>query len=383
MHRSAKVTAAIAAAVTVVATSGMITSAPARADYGPSGTDVVGVGAETLNYAMDFLADGDTNGDLGYNAANNVNKFVSFDSTGDGNARNSYLNGSTYASPKPLNPTVVLRAGTYPVVRPTTTATSYAAILADTATPHKIDFVKAIGKPTPDNQTAAANAGWGYLHLVQIGTDPLQVIGSTTTHAPAGLSAAELVKIYDGTYAHWSDIPGNSGGSTAAIVPLITPVGAGTRNTFLADLKAANGGVDITLAPTVQIVEPNDPNDVTGNPATDDAIMPFAIGRLALYNGYFHAPSVGGAALTSGVKALTGTTPDATPAYSTTIGIYIAFRQSDTTLGPWQPGGTKNWVQTLFSDPGGTPFVKKPAGQALIAASGITPTYSDLGNVHS
>ncbi|MHA4875776.1 hypothetical protein, partial [Enterococcus faecium] len=77
-----------------------------------SGTDVVGVGSDTLQYNLDFLADGDVSGDLGYNASNNVNKLVSIDSTADTNGRASYQNGSTAAAPKPLNPSVVLRAGT-------------------------------------------------------------------------------------------------------------------------------------------------------------------------------------------------------------------------------------------------------------------------------
>ncbi len=57
-------------------------AAPAVADYGPSGTDVVGVGGDTPQYDVDFGADGDIGGDLGYNAANNVNKLVNFDATG-------------------------------------------------------------------------------------------------------------------------------------------------------------------------------------------------------------------------------------------------------------------------------------------------------------
>ena len=49
-----------------------------------------------------------------------------------------------------------------------------------------------------------------------------------------------------------------------------------------------------------------------------------------------------------------------------------------------EPGGSRNWVQTLFSNPGGaTPFFGKSSGQALIAASGVTPTYNDLGDVSS
>ncbi len=63
----------------------------------------------------------------------------------------------------------------------------------------------------------------------------------------------------------------------------------------------------------------------------------------------------------------------------------MIFRQSDATVAtPFEPGGSRNWVNTLFSNPGGVaPFFAKSAGQALIAASGVTPLYDDLGDVHS
>jgi ABC-type phosphate transport system substrate-binding protein len=383
MDRSFKVKAALVVAATFTTSAGLIGSS--GADYAPSATDVVGIGGETPQYNVDFGADGDTLGDLGYNAANNVNKLVSIDATADSNGRAAYANGSTFTTLKPLNPTVVLRAGTYPVQRTTSTGGGYSALLADTTTVHKIDFIRAASLPTAAQQATAASNGWGYLHVVQIGTDPLEVVGAIGGHAPAGLSAAELVGIYQGTYVHWNDLPGNSGGSTAAIIPLLPPSASSINKTFLADLKTANGGVAITLAATVQTVEQNDPGAITGASSPADAIAPFSIGRLALWNsGYFHNPATvfpGGAALTPGVVALTGTAPDAAAAYTDINGLYIVFRQSDTSAGPWQPGSTKNWVQTLFSDPGGSPFFKKPAGQALVAAAGGIQGYSDLGNV--
>jgi len=65
--------------------------------------------------------------------------------------------------------------------------------------------------------------------------------------------------------------------------------------------------------------------------------------------------------LTPGVSLLSG--------YSSPVTDYVIFRQSDAALStPFEPGGTQNWVQTLFS--GTRPFVDTSGGQALLAASG-------------
>ena len=145
--------------------------APALADYAPSATDVVGIGGDTPQYDVDFGADGDINGNLGYNAANNVNKLISFDATADSNGRTSYLNGSTLAAPKAGNPTIVLRAGTCPVQRPQSTTAGINAIIADTGAIHQIDYVRVGRLPKASEQTTAASHGWGFLHVVQLGTD--------------------------------------------------------------------------------------------------------------------------------------------------------------------------------------------------------------------
>jgi ABC-type phosphate transport system substrate-binding protein len=361
--------------------------APAMADYAPSGTDVVGIGGDTPQYDVDFGADGDINGDLGYNAANNVNKLVSFDATADSNGRTSYLNGSTLAAPKAGNPTIVLRAGTAPVQRPQSTGAGIAAINADTGAIQKIDFVRVGRLPTAAEQATAASHGWGSLHVVQLGTDSLRVAANATTNAPAGLSAAELISIYSGTVTKWNQLPGNAGGSPNTIIPLIAPSTSVINTTLLADLKAANGGVAITLGSNVSTVEQNDPSAITASPAPADTIVAFSGARLNVWNsGYFHSPSTvfpGGGSLTPGIQLLTGSAPDGAAAYGSTLTHYVIFRQSDSADAPWQPGSTKNWSQALFSDPAGTPFFKKAAGLALLASAGITPAYSDLGPVSS
>ena len=378
----------LAAAGAIALSLGLLAPA-AQADYGPSATDVVGVGGDTPQYDVDFGADGDVSGDLGFNAANNVNNLITFDATADANGRTGYLNGSTLAAPIALNPTIVLRSGTNPVQRPQSTGAGIAAINADTGTIHKIDFVRSGRLPTAAEQAAAASHGWGYLHVVQLGTENLQIVAATTTNAPAGLSTAELIGIYSGTYTHWNQLPGNAAGSTNTIIPLVAPSTSVIRTTLLNDLKAANGGTAIVLGSNVLTVEQNDPTAVTSSSSPADTIVAFSQARLNLWNdAYFHNPATvfpGGAALTPGVHALIGTAPDGAAAYQSPLTHYILFRNSDATDAPWQPGSTKNWVQALFSDTtaGGNPFFKKSAGQALLAAAGITPAYSDLGNTSS
>jgi ABC-type phosphate transport system substrate-binding protein len=360
----------------------------ASADYAPSSSDVVGVGGDTPQYAASFLADGDYLGDAGFNASGAFNRLVSFNATADANGRTGYLNGSTLASPSLLNPTVVLRAGTVPVQRVSSSGGAISALLADTG--NEINFIFSSSEPTAANQTTAASRGWGFLHVVEIGTDQVQVATNSTTNAPAGLSPAELLGIYTGAYTTWNQLPSNPGGSTDTIIPLIPPSTSAIYKALISVLTTANGGTAPTLSSSVKTVEQNDPTAITSLGANaPDAIAPFSAARLALWNAsYFHTPNTafpGGAALTPGIKLLSGTAPDGVAAAVYPITDYVIFRNTDaSSTTTFEPGGTRNWVQTLFSNPGGNkPLVQSSAGQALIAASGVTPAYNDLGDVSS
>jgi ABC-type phosphate transport system substrate-binding protein len=359
----------------------------AFADSAPQSGDIVGVGSDTVQYIGDFGADGDVAGDAGYNTAGNVNRLYSIDATPDANARAGYLNGSTNAALKPLNPTVVLRAGKNPVQRPNGSSAGITALLADTGATRQINFVRASRLPKASEQATAGTNGWGYLHVVQLATDPLQEAAASTTNAPAGLSPQELVSIYTGSITKWNALPGNSAGSSDTIIPLIPQAGSGTRSSFLADLQAANGGTAIVLGSNVQTVEENDPTSITGSSAPADTIVPFSGSRLALYNsGYFKDPTVaypGGATLSPGIKLVSGTPTDGNADYDDVRGLYIIYRDSDrTSTTPFQPGSTKNFVASLFANSASSYF-KSASGQLDIAASGATPAFSDLGNVSS
>lgn len=370
----------------------LVGGARAWADYAPQPGDVVGVGGDTAQFALDFVANGDYNGHSGFNSTGDYNRLVTFDATADGNARSSYTNSVTTGTASvALNPTDVLRAGTYPVQRVQSSGAAINALLADTGSPETINFIWSSSEPTAANQTTAASNGWGYLHVVEIGTDAVEIaVDGTATNAPAGLSVADLLKIYTGAYTTWNQVPGYSGaGGTATIVPLLPPSGSSIYKTFIADLTTANGGTAPTLSSAVKTVEQNDPTAITSNSSSANAIVPFSAARLALWNdGYFHNPATvfpgSSSALIPGVTLLTGTPGDGT-VYSSPITDYVIFRQSDASSAtPFEPGSSKNWVQTLFSDPGGSaPDVDRASYQTLIASAGVTPDYVDLGDVSS
>jgi hypothetical protein len=299
-----------------------------------------------------------------------------------------------------LNPTVTLRAGTYPVQRPNGGSAGLTALVNDGTggvSANRISFARSPNLPTAAQQTQAqANLGTP-LHSVQFAADKQVIATASATNAPALLSAQQLVGIYNGTYVHWNDLPGNSGGSGDAIIPLIPQPGAGVRTVFLNALKAANNGTAITLAGSVRNVQQNDPTTITGLPAADkpNAIVPFPVGRYALFNsGYFHDPNspynvtTPPATLSAAglqLEANSGTALDGNPVFGAAIAYYAIFRESDfASLTPWQPGSTLNWVQALFFNPGGpAPFVNTAPAQALLQAAGVTPHYEDFGNTTS
>jgi ABC-type phosphate transport system substrate-binding protein len=373
----------------------LLGSGAAFADYAPQPGDIVGIGGDTPQYAVDFALNGDALGDAGFDQQATVNRVVSFFATPDSNGRSAYTDSVTTNAPSTsLFPTDVLRAGTTPTPRVSSSGSSISALLADTGSTEQINFISSASEPTAAQQGTSGTDGWGFLHVVRIATDSVQIVADNTTHAPAGLSVAELLGIYNGTFTTWNQLPGNSSGSTDPIIPLIPPSGSSVNKTFLADLKTANGGTAPTLAGTVKTVEQNDPSALTGASTPADAILPFSTGRLNLWNSsYFHSPNSGTwalpsllPALTPGVKFLNGVAPDSGTPYTSPISDYIIFRQSDATSAtPLEPGGTKNWVQSLFSNPSAptTPFFARATGQTLLAAAGVTPSYNDLGDVSS
>jgi hypothetical protein len=424
VRKRAKMSVSLAAAFTMLGAVGLSVGGVlpaqaaqvARADYAPGPNDVVGDGSDTLQYLVDFGADGDPSGDAGYNTAGNPYKLVSMDATADSNARFSWANGSTLNTPIALNPTAVYRAETYPVQRINGSGAGINALLADTAAADPyINFARMSSNPSAANGATALANGWQGLQDFVMGVEHLRVAAaSPTTNAPAGLSPAELVSIYQANQPNcvkWSQLTGAPGGaSTDAIIPIIPQTGSGTRNTFLADLAAeGNGGTALVLGSCVSIGEENDPTAVTSlagtatNPnggtcspnCSADAIEPFSGARLNLWSGlsgntsfgsspgqpaaYFRNPATaypGGAVLSPGIVQLSGTPTDGNGVYNDTRNLNIVYRWTDQISSTaWQPGGSLNWAQTLFCDPGGpTPFFQTAEGKLLIAEAGADPS---------
>jgi hypothetical protein len=369
---------AVGAAITIAGLN-LAMIAPAHADIAPGGTDIVGVGSDTVQNMANFVGDGDPSfASVGVNSTVSKNRFFSFDATPDANDRAGYLQGSTSTAAKALTPSIVLRAGHSPVQRPNGSGAGVTALNADPT--HQINFVRMSRLPkVAEQNTSVTNGNVGGLHVIKISTDNLKIASATTSNVPAaGLTAAQLVPIYQCAVGStdWAAF----GGTAGTIIPQVPQAGSGTGDTFRADLATANGGVAVTMGGCVQTVEENDPTSITGSTSPANTIAPFSEGRFNLYaNGYFFNPATvfpGAAApLTSGVKLYSGATN-----YVDNRGLYIVFRDADKNLTTkWQPGTSFNWVQALFLNASAAPYVNSTDGQAAIAAGGGTPTYVDCG----
>ena len=289
MRHRAIVTLGLAAATVAGTLLPMaVFAGPAFADYAPNSKDVVGVGSDTLQYMIDFLADGDSYGDPGYNAALNNYKLVSFDATADANARLAYgvdggqstqtvcspgtgstagtgnQTGTNTGVPCVLNPTIVLRAGLQPVQRPNGSGAGFKALVQDivvgdnasTAANGTKSEVINFSRASSTQTTTATFPGTEALDQLSLATDPLPMLETTSPVSNAvPLSAAQLNYIYSqntGSCIKWND-PKIGGPSSDTIIPIIPQVGSGTRSYFLSQISLAAPGSCAVVA------EENDP----------------------------------------------------------------------------------------------------------------------------
>jgi ABC-type phosphate transport system substrate-binding protein len=409
--------------------AGMVCMAvqPAYADYAPNAKDVVGVGSDTLQYLVDFAADGDQLGDPGYNSAANKYRLINFDATADANARLAYgpdgaagVGGNcspgtgsdvgsvnttpaeTGGTPCILNPTIVLRAGDNPIQRPNGSGAGAKALSADS----QINFSRASACQGPATDTILGEPCAGNLSTayddIRVGTDPLAILSATTTNA-VPLSAEQLKSIYSCTDTTWSSVQAGASGDT--IIPIIPTLGSGTRTVFLQFIGLTNA----TLGSCVVTAEENDPTAIAAQSSPADAIEPMSGGRLNLFQailgtggstgspGYFRDPScpintiLAAAADTAcanpsgtnpinnvinpAVKLWTSGTPsDGNPLFDENRPLFIYFLNSAvSSTTPWQPGSTLNAIQTLFYNPCPTGATDCVAGTGIDAGLEFGP----------
>ncbi|WGL51830.1 hypothetical protein P5P86_17975 [Nocardioides sp. BP30] len=370
----------------------------ASADIAPQAQDVVGVGSDVIQNSVDFLADGSPSGLPGFNSAGNVNRLFNFDASADANGRNAFTDPSLGTSVA-LNPSVVLRAGTSPVLRPNGGGAGITALEKDTA--GAIDFARSPNLPKAADQTTATSNLGSKLYTIQFADDKQYIATAATTNAPAvGLTPAQLAGIYCSNaandYTTWDQVGGTG---TSTIVAERPQDSAGVLKQFQAVLQAGNGNTACTWKTSVKAVQQNDPSTVAGNP---DAIVPFPQSRYKLLQqNYFPDPSsasyTGSVANGSDGKTTTplsasgitlqvpGSNGVSASAYVADLPFYVIFRESAIDSNKaWQPGSTLNWVRTLFYNPAydpddasgaPAPWIVSAAGQQLISSLGLTPYY--------
>lgn len=391
---------ALAGLVAAAATS-LALATPASADTAARNGDVVVVGSDTAQNAVNFLLDTAPGVTGGYNNQGLNNRVVSFDATGDANGRlpydgtcgavntgttglGTFCDATSNQAPNSQPQSVIMRAGTAPVTRPNGSGAGVAALIADSGSGYQglptgsIQIARMSRLPnTTEEGNCPTTGACGGLHVYQIASDALKIAARSAafggTNAPAALTAAQLVGIYQCTTTTWNQV-GGTGNST--IHPLIPQSGSGTRNFFLADLQAANGGTAITLGGCVRTVQEHDPTGIWVDPSPADAIEPFSTGKISLINsGYFHNA---GYANAGGQNAYTNGFLTTLGGYDSTRGMYIVVRNPDLTITtPFQAGGTQNWAQTLISS--STGYFRRAANAPEIAAAGFTQAFIDCG----
>lgn len=290
-----------------------LSSATAEPTGVPAADDIVGAGSDTTMFALDNLAYGTTIDGVfvpGYNQGKTSALLQSWDA------------GPSYTA------NITPKAGAAETTRPNGSGDGKSRLYGSGDNP-AFNFARS---SSALSSTEVSNGLWA----VPFAADGLKMaVDSANTNAPAGVTAKQLVDIYQGTTTNWKDL----GGQDAPIHPLIPQAGSGTRSFFLGLLKAANGGVDITLDTTkVKETQEHSDTDIKADP---DAIAPFSTGR---------------ARSLSTVKLLADS---AHGGFDATRAVYDVVRQADLTA---------PWFAPIFGENG---FICSDAAKTLIYAGGL------------
>ncbi len=375
--KAAKTLAGLSGAGLIALTLGAL-APPASADPVAGSNDKVGVGSDTTQYLVDFLDDG-AGITPGYNFTHPGARLQSYDAT------NPITQANKNSTPVDM---VILRQGQAPIPRPFGSGDGTKALGANGGTSNpSVNFARVSRPLLTTNDESSKLTSFG------VATDNIQIAvvrqtgtGSATavsTDAPGGLTNAELVNIYKGTYRLWSDIPnytsrcGSAAGTSGfvcapsnTIIPEIPQSNSGTRIAFesslnISDSDLTNPNLDVTTEndPTfLQSPRTNATPPVSQNAA--DAIAPFASSKQQLDDsGFFNTtqPNYLGA---TKLLTKTATTPDNTtyPFYTTNRTVFDVVRNADKATA---------FVTSAFASGG---FYTDPDnGDPLVCAAFFTP----------
>ncbi len=243
--------AAVAVAATSMATLGAVAPAqaadtnPADPTFVPGATDLVGVGSDTSQLALHYLAEGTSGAGAGFNAGGGV-KIASWAADG---------------SPSQI----ALRSGAAPITRPNGSSAGKKLLYAPNDDAN-VNFARSSSAIS----TTERDAG---LKAFPFAVDGLKLATRAAgTNAPSSLTEAQVLAIYTGSVKNWKDV----GGRDAEIHPLVPQAGSGTRSFFEAQLVRINGGKAVTLGGNVAETQEHSDEKIKGDA---DAVAPFSTGR--------------------------------------------------------------------------------------------------------
>lgn len=315
----------IAAVAAVAAVLAAVSATSASADATPQAKDIVGVGSDTTQIAVNAVADGYKTSTgafrAGYNASASA-RIVSWDAMNPVTG----LKGDM----------ITLRVGTAAIPRPDGSGAGKGLLYGSTNNT-AVNFARS------SSALSSAEAAAGLVAYPFAVDEVAAAVKGGSSYAPTALSVQQLVGIYNGTYTNWSQL----GGANATITALLPQSGSGTRSFFLAQLKNANGGVDVTIASSViQTVQEHDPSVFT---TYTNAVAPFSVGRASILS------PAGQVSFTN-----SGTAGDGNAAFDAKRGVYNVVRGADV---------SKAFTTSLFAE--GAYFCSTSA-KAAIAAGGLT-----------
>ncbi|GAA2659710.1 MULTISPECIES: substrate-binding domain-containing protein [Actinosynnema] len=300
--RSTLIKAAVVA-VALVSAAGAAQADPASGVV-PSATDLVGVGSDTSQDALNLLAGH-------YNATSPAAKVHSWNATGT----------------SPITP----KAGAPSITRPNGSSAGISALIAD-GTAHNLDFARSSRKPRATESNYA---------FIEFARDTVTYATATTSTVPTTLTTLQLNQLYSSA----------AGSAACAYNAYLPQDGSGTRSFFLESIGVSSPGTCAKSVFNGSPVQEHSAAPVLNDPT---AIVPFSVGRAVGLSG-IKVNSVNDdvrpvgkpAAETATVRPSDGqlAEPGQTAVKAYDRGLYNVIRVTDQTVSKFSSFfGTLGWV---------------------------------------